>query len=292
MPGSEPPAAWRLLACLAALALASAVPAHGQALDRGAFTLYQEGVRIGEERFVIRQERGGAQRMIVARGELNLKTDGETLRVRIALEAGGPNLTPRRYEAEFDGAETTEILGMGELNLKTDGETLRVRIALEVGGSDLVPRRYEAEFDGAETTEILGIVRRDRLRINERTSQGEQIRQFLPGATWTILEQRVAHHYWFVARLIAGGATRIAAIVPRGAGQMTLRVEDRGTEATSVGQRRMELRHLVLSTGAGQPHHVWLDGERVMKVEVHATGWSAIRSDTGTQSNQRAGGAR
>lgn len=83
-----------------------------EVVDGGTFTLYLQGVRIGEERFVIRRERAGSAGLVFLAGaELTLKLDGETMRISVALEALGSRCRPLRYEAEINGAEATTIVG-------------------------------------------------------------------------------------------------------------------------------------------------------------------------------------
>lgn len=207
-----------------------------QTVDTGVFDLYAGGVRVGEERFTIREERSAGGRV---------------------FRSGS------------------------ELNLKLDGQTARVRVAVEVSASTLRPLRYEAEFDGSEAMQIRGVVTRDRFRLIVRSPRGERIQQFLPGRSWAILEERVAHLYYFVARLLTDSEEReITAIVPHDRREITLRLEDRGRATTRVSGRQLELRHLVIQGPGDSQRHVWLDDEgRLMKVEIPDAGWSAQRSD-------------
>ncbi len=103
-----------LLALLFALAAAPrpTAPVQQQVFDSGTFTLFLNDARIGEERFVIREERAGTAGPIYRAGaELNLKLDGRTMRVSAALETVGARCRPRRYELQVNGPEVTSITG-------------------------------------------------------------------------------------------------------------------------------------------------------------------------------------
>lgn len=222
------------LALVLIAAAESTAPAQ-QVVDQGAFTLYQNGVRVGEERFMIREERRGGGRVLLIGGELNLKTDGTTARTRVAVEADPGTLSPLRYEAEFDGSRAVQIHGL---------------------------------------------TNRDRLRLTIRSPEGERIQQFLPGASWVILEDRIAHHYYLAVRLLGDGDRTTAtatAIVPRERRQITIRIEDRGQETTEVAGRQMQLRHVTVGPEGGPVRHIWLDGGRLMKVEIPEVSWKAVR---------------
>ena len=69
---------------------------EAELLDSGNFTLFLQGARIGEERFVIRSDPAGTAGPIFRTGaELNLKLDGETMRINVALEAAGDQVARR-----------------------------------------------------------------------------------------------------------------------------------------------------------------------------------------------------
>ncbi len=214
--------------------------AQSNVLDRGSFALYWKGARIGDERFVIREERVGTEgRLIRADAELNLKVDGRAMRMRAALEAQGENLAPRRYEADFSGPEATTIVGV-----------------------------------------LLG----DRFRLDVRSPRGQELTQLLIRGRSAILDRHVthyfAHQYYFAAQLL-GSAPSVEArlIVPSKRHQISVTIEDLGMESLEIGGRRLELRRLAITPAGEARHDVWLDGDRVIKVEVPEDEWIAVRSD-------------
>ena len=206
-----------------------------EALDSGSFTLFVHGARIGEERFVIREDRAGA---------------------------AGPI-----------------YLARGELNLKVDGSTMRINVALEALGSGCRPRRYEAEIDAAEPTTIVANLMRDRLRMDIKSAKGQEMKEFLVRGKTAILDRYIAHHYFFAAKLLgceSGSAAGI--IVPRERNYYSARIVDQGEETVRVAGQELRLRHVTITPQGGSARHVWLDGDKVMKVHNPETGFLAERS--------------
>lgn len=214
-----------------------------QELDRGSFILFQKGARIGEERFVIREERAGNAGPIYRAGaELNLKVDSRTMRVSVALEATGPRARPRRYEAQINGAQATTVL------------------VTQVG---------------------------DRIRLDVLSPSGDEMKEFLMRGRVAIADRLIAHHYFFFTKVLgAEPSAEALVLVPQDRTQEPVRIVDRGSELTRVGGQELSLRHIVVSNRSGTEHHVWLDGDRVLKVEVPDTGYLAIRSDGSLQNLQ------
>lgn len=238
------------LVCAVSVALplqlgAAARPASGDrpdVVDSGTFTLYLGDARIGEERFIIRRERVGSAGSVYRAG--------------------------------------------AELNLKLDGSTMRVGVALDVMAPSCRPLRYEAEINGSEATTIVGTLSRDRIRLRVQSPRGDEMKEFLvPGAV-ALLDKYVAHHYFFASKLLAGeSSVEASVIVPRDRNQETVRVVDQGVEPVSIGAAELELRHITIVSQTGTTHHVWLDGDRVMKVEVPESEFLAVRSDNGGSIN-------
>lgn len=204
-------------------------------IDSGTFTLYLAGVRIGEERFVIRRERAGS---------------------------AGPV-----YRA---GAE---------LFLKLNGQTMRVSVALEALGSRCRPLRYEAEVNGPEPVVILGTMARGRWRLDVRHPAGNEMKEFMLRENVAILDQYVAHHYFFASKLVAGEvSTEATIIVPRDRSQNLVQIIDQGVESVRVGSDELQLRHIAIISESNGESHVWMDGDRVMKVEIPGIEFLALRS--------------
>ncbi len=245
---------FRLGFMLAALALLAPVYAPGVApaqdvIDGGTFTLFLNEARIGEEQFIIRQERAST---------------------------AGP-----LYRA---GAEQ---------NLKLDGQTMRISVALEVTGARTRPRRYEAEINGGAATSIVGTLVAHRLRLAVRSPRGEEMREILVRGLAAIVDRRTAHHYFFVWKLLGDETfAELWIINPRNQSRERYRAEKLGRETITVGEREFVAQHLVLTSETGATRHVWLENDRVMRVEVPDEGFVAVRSDAVNRSTNSPRGTR
>jgi hypothetical protein len=211
-------------------------------IDSGTFTLYLDGARIGEERFIIRRDRAGSAGSVFRAG--------------------------------------------AEQNLKLDGSTARASVALEVLGARSRPLRYEAEINGSAATTIVGTLSRDRIRLEVRSPRGDEMKEFLVPGDVAVLDKYVAHHYFFANRLLREkGSVEASIIVPRDRNQEPVRIVDQGMESVTIGSAELQLRHITIVSQSGATHHVWLDGEKVMKVDVPGQGFLAVRSDNGDSAN-------
>ncbi len=212
--------------------------AKPEVVDAGTFTLYWQGARIGEERFVIRKEEaGGGNPIYLAGAELHLKLDAST--------------------------------------------TMRIGVALEALGSTYLPRRYEAEINGNEAKSIVGTLVGDRIRLDVRSPSGDEMTEFLLRGKAAILDKHIAHHHFFAWKLLGGNpSTGATVLIPREKAKLAARIEDLGPELVQFAGAEIELRHITVTAEGRPARHVWLDGERVMKVEVPEDEFTAERSDT------------
>ncbi len=208
-----------------------------EVLDSGSFTLFLRGARIGEERFVIRTEQAGSAGLLYRAG--------------------------------------------AELNLKIDGETMRVAVGLEVLGAGCHIRGYEAEVNGNRATSIVVALVRDRIRLNIRSPRGDEMTEFLHHDRTLILDTQIAHQHYFAWKLLGGNrSVQATVMVPRERQQYSARIEDRGAESVRLNDTDTELRHIAIITENRRTHHVWLDGDKIMKVEVPEDGFIAVRSNS------------
>jgi hypothetical protein len=201
-----------------------------------------------------------------------------------ALYLRGARIGEERFlirEAASGGTGPAVYRTGATLNLKVDGRTRRISVALETVGTDGRPRRYEAEFNGPAATSIKGELVRDRIRFDIRSPEGEVMKEFLLRGRVAIVERRIAHHHFFVWKLLAGRPKATATILVPSAGVAErVTIEDMGDEPVRIGEEELTLRHLRMTAESGRVHHIWMDGRRVMKVEVPEDEFVAIRTET------------
>lgn len=116
-------------------------------------------------------------------------------------------------------------------------------------------------------------------KFSQRTSAGPvlQLNEFVASSGAVILDEVVAHHYYFLAQRERSG--EVPVIVPRQSRQVMATVRDLGEEPVSVGGRTVRLFHLVVQPRGGAERHVWVDAlNRVVRVTIPRLGYEAVRT--------------
>jgi hypothetical protein len=109
-----------------------------------------------------------------------------------------------------------------------------------------------------------------------RTPSGEQEREFRASPGTVVLEEDVAHQYWFIAPLPVGADVTV--LVPRAGSQHRIAVRASREEAVELMGASVPARHVTLEID-GDVHEVWYDADgRVLKVVVPASGFAAERT--------------
>jgi hypothetical protein len=104
------------------------------------------------------------------------------------------------------------------------------------------------------------------------------LREYVASSGATILDEGVAHHYYFLARRTRNG--RVPVLIPRENRQVMAQVTDRGEEPLAVNGTNVTLYHLVVLPDGGEERHVWVDAlGRVIRVAIPDRGYVAERTE-------------
>ncbi len=161
------------------------------------------------------------------------------------------------------------LLATGNLDLTT---------ALRTAGFEAAPVAYEVTAAGDAARRIVGTVGNGRFSAQILTPAGEQFREYVASAGAIVLDEGVAHHYYFLARRTRSG--QIPILIPRENRQVMANVTDRGEEQMTVRGTRISLYHLVISPAGGDERHVWVDTlGRVIRVEIPDRNYVALRTE-------------
>ncbi len=155
-----------------------------------------------------------------------------------------------------------------------NGQRLSPALRTDQNGA---PLAYQVEVrTGAEVRErLVGQVGRGRFSARLRTPQGESAKEYIVSTGALVLDDDVFHQYYFVA--LRDGSGSVPVVVPRRNVQVSMRIDQRGSEPITIGGRSISARHMVLS-GSGEPRHIWADDEgRVLRVTVGDV--SAVRDE-------------
>jgi hypothetical protein len=204
----------------------------------------------------------GAQVVILDEGIFRLTRGGR--------EIGTETFTIRRIGQGEDAHVIANAVV--ELDLPTGHE--QVKPLLQTA-PDLSVSRYQLEVSGRESAEMALTLQGRRFVARTRTPSGEQEREFRASPGTVLLEEGVAHQYWFLSQLPEG--TDVTVLIPRAASQHRVVVRSSRPESVELAGAQVEARHATLEVD-GAAHEVWydLDG-RVLRVLVPGADFSAER---------------
>ncbi|MEX2570578.1 MAG: hypothetical protein WD737_04685 [Gemmatimonadota bacterium] len=171
-----------------------------------------------------------------------------------------------------------EFLANGRVQVVLPAGSLDLTTRLRSSGFQADPVTYEVVVGGDAPRHIVGSVGSGRFSARIVTPAGEQLREYVASSGATVLDEGVAHHYYFLARRTRSG--RVPILVPRENRQAMAVVEDRGEEQMTIGGTEATLYHLVVTPEGGDERHVWVDAlGRVVRVEIPDRSYLAVRSE-------------
>jgi hypothetical protein len=200
-------------------------------------------------------------------------------------------------EGVFEILVNGRVVGNEQFSIRQTGSganaeflaTGRVQVVLPAGSLELVPRlratgfqaepsTYEVTVSGDAPRRIVGTIGSGRFSARIVTPVGEQLREYVATAGATVLDEGVAHHYYFLARRTRSG--RVPILIPRENRQVMAQVTDRGEVTTNIRGAQVTLYHIVVRPDGDQERHVWVDSlGRVIRVEVPDRGYEAVRTE-------------
>lgn len=194
------------------------------------------------------------------------------------VSVGGRTVGTELFEIRQSGAGSgAEIVATGRVNLVIPTGTVDLTTRLETSGFQVEPVAYEVTVGGTSPRKIVGTIGNGRFSARIATPSGEQMREYVASSGATVLDDGVAHHYYFLARRMRNG--RVPIIIPRENRQVMATVNDVGQETVTIGEMPVLLYHLEVQPDGGDLRHVWLDDlGRVIRVSIPARGYVATRT--------------
>jgi hypothetical protein len=216
----------------------------------------------------------------LAAAVLTVPASGQTVMLdegtfRILLggrEAGMETFSIRQSGTGADAV----IIAQGQVTLESSaGVTAQVQVT----GTGLRPVAYDVELRGPESRRIRAVVTGSRASARTVSPAGETMKEHLVGDGAVLVDDGVAHHYYFVARRAATGATRMPLMNPRESRQVQATVTLGGEESVNVAGQSVRGRRLTVEPAGGDVRQVWIDAEnRVLRVEIPSRGYVAVRT--------------
>jgi hypothetical protein len=206
-----------------------------------------------------------AQGVIVDQGRFDVSYQGQ--------RAGTEDFSIRTAGIGPDQA----IFANATVTLNRAGGTQEIRPLLRATAAGGVPVEYQIEVVGVDALE-LGLRRVTRRYVATiRSESGEEQREFPAAADTRILEPDVAHLYYFLRETAPGAVTPV--IEPRSRTRVQLTTGTPVDEQIVVGSTSVATRRVEYTAGEDS-RWVWFDAlGRVLRVEVPATGYVAVRTD-------------
>jgi hypothetical protein len=192
------------------------------------------------------------------------------------LMVGGREVGTETFSIRQNGVgPDAVIIAQGRVVLES-GE---VMANVQVGGAGLRPVAYDLELRGGDARRIRGSVSGSRAAARTTSAAGETMREYLVTDGAVVLDDGVAHHYYFIAMRAAAGATQVPIMIPRESRQAQARIVQAGEESISAGGATVRARRLNIEPAGGEARSVWIDAEgRVLRVEVPARNLVAVRT--------------
>ena len=207
----------------------------------------------------------GAQSVLVDQGSFTVSIAGEVI--------GTEEFSIRRAGSRRAAA----FIADGVVTLTRDGESQELRPLLSAHAPDGATDGYEIKVAGIDASVIVLNLVGPRFVSSFRSAAGEEEREFSARHDTRILEQLVAHHYYFLRNVREGA--RAPVIEPRSRLEMDLVAGPWVDEELRLGPNRVDARKVVFRDGE-QERVVWFDRQgRVLRVEIPALQYVAERQD-------------
>ena len=206
-----------------------------------------------------------AQSVVVDQGTFSVSIGGEVI--------GSEEFSIRR--ACF--GRSASYIASGAVTLLRDGESQELRPLLSTHAPDGAADGYQLKVTGTDASEAVLNLVGPRFVSSFRSAAGEEEREFSASADTRIVEQFVAHHYYFLGNVSEGA--RVPVIEPRSRLVMDLVAGAWVDEEVRLGPNRVDARRVVFRDGEKE-RVVWFDRQgRVLRVEIPELQYVAERQD-------------
>ena len=167
------------------------------------------------------------------------------------------------------------VVAQGRVEL---GEADDLVTSLEVSGDGFRPATYAVQVEGTEPQRIAGRVSGGRFSARIISPAGEMMREYLAGEGAVIVDDGVAHQYYFIAQQLDGATFTVPLIIPRQSRQVSASVSVGAPASLTIGGQSIQARRLDVSPSGMPDRSVWVDADgRVLRLEIPSRGMTAER---------------
>jgi hypothetical protein len=212
--------------------------------------------------------------MPLAVGGQSVVVDEGTFAVTIAGQsAGSESFTIRRAGIGSDAV----VVANAVVRIDTAEGVTELRSLLETLLPDGAASKYQLKMTGAEVSEVTLALAGRRFVSLIRTQRGEEEREFLARPETRIVEEGVAHQYYFLGSVREGSAAPV--LEPRTRRQIRLVASAWVDQVLDLGATQVPARRVVFTAGE-EERIVWFDRQgRVLRLEIPSRSFVAERTD-------------
>lgn len=206
---------------------------------------------------------GSAQTTLVDEGTFILRENGrEVGREVFAIRRSGTG-------------PAAVVIAQGRVDL---GESDDMVTSLEVSGEGFRPATYAVQVEGVSPQRIAGRVAGGRFSARIISPAGEMMREYLAGEGAVIVDEGVAHQYYFIAQRLESASFTVPLIIPRQSRQVSAAVSVGASETITIGGVSLAARRLEVRPTGLPDRSVWVDSQgRVLRLEIAGRGMTAER---------------
>jgi len=211
-------------------------------------------------------------------GPLSAQTvnlDEGTFRILV----GGTEVGMETFSIRQNGTgDDAVVIARGRVVLDTGAGGQEVQANIQLAGASLRPAAYDVEVRGGGAQRINARITGSRASARISAAAGENMREYLVSDGAVLVDEGVAHHYYFLARKAGNEGITVPIVVPRSSSQVSATVSVEGSASVSIAGAALPATHYVVEAG-GSTAHVWADARgRILKVEVPGRRYVAVRT--------------
>lgn len=161
------------------------------------------------------------------------------------------------------------IIAQGRISVDTVGAQ-EIQSSLEVRGPVLRASGYQVAVRGAgDEQRIAGRMIGGRFSAKIVSPAGETMREYLASDGAVVVDEDLAHHYYFLAQGLKDAPYVVPMILPRRSRQVSARVSEGTSTTVQVGGKSVAARSFTIEPAGVPPRTIWVDAQgRVLRVEV------------------------
>lgn len=200
------------------------------------------------------------------------------------LTVAGQEVGTETFSIRQDGSGPAAItIAQGTVALDTGRVAQEMTSWLRVSPAGGRAAEYRLTIQGGAHEQITGAIAGGRFSARIVSPSGEMMREYLASDGAVVVDEGIAHQYYFLAQRAGSSTARVPMLIPRENRQVLATVTPAGEGAVDIGGRRVDSRHVVISVPGRPDRELWLDASgRVLRVAIPSTGFVATRTSLST----------